>query len=189
MPESEVTLVQRARTGSRAAFAQHVSRYADGIYGCVLRTVGDAETARDVAQDAFLRAFASLHKLRDPARFKSWLYSIAVNRSRDWLRRQRHEPVPFGRFRAGALVSEDDLPSQDTSASPSRHAEEGERDTLVAQALASLPLKYREVMILRFQEDFRVSEIAEALGISESATSSRLRRGREMLRPKLEGLM
>jgi len=173
--------------GSHAAFEQLVSLHADGLYGCIVGIVHDAAAARDVAQDAFVRALTSLAKLEDSRKFKPWLYAIAVNRGRDWLRRQRRQPVPFGRSPSGAPTNEDELPSTDASASPSGHAEMAERELLVSKALASLPVDYRDVAVLRFQEEFRVSEIADALGISVPAAESRLRRAREMLRGKLEG--
>ena len=188
MGSEESTLVERARAGSREAFGDLVALYQHHIHGCVLRIIGDAEAARDVAQEAFLRAYTSLAGLRDPRKFRPWLYAIAVNLSRNWLKRQRRAPLSLVRSSSHLSEAEGELPDRGLSASPSYLAQLSERRQLVAQAVESLPVKYREVAVLRFQHELKVKEVAEALGISVAAAESRLRRVKAMLREELAGL-
>ena len=188
MGSEESTLVERARAGSRDAFGRLVVLHQHGIYGYVRRIIGDAESARDVAQEAFLRAYTSLAGLRDPRKFRPWLYAIAVNLSRNWLKRQRRAPLSLGRSPSGSPADERELPDPGLSASPSYVADRKELRSIVARAVEALPPKYRDVSILRLQHGLKVSEVAEALGVSVAAVESRLRRVKAMLREKLDGL-
>ena len=188
MDSEELALVTRARAGSCDAFGELVARHQGGVYGYVLHIIGDVEAARDLAQDVFVRAFTSLAGLRDPRKFRPWLYAIAVNLSRNWLKRQRRAPLSLVRSSSRLSEAEGELPDPGLSASPSYLAQLSERRQLVAQAVESLPVKYREVAVLRFQHELKVKEVAEALGISVVAAESRLRRVKAMLREELAGL-
>jgi len=187
------SLVKRARDGSRRAFDRLVAMYQDDIYGYIWHMIGDAEAACDVAQDVLLRAYTSLAQLRDPGRFRPWLFAIAVNQCRTWLKRQRRQPLSLDRSPSEAAAETDhrarELADPDPSASPDISADVKELRLAVQQAVGSLPVKYREVAVLRFQHELKVSQIASTLGIRVPAVESRLRRAKDMLREKLSGLM
>ena len=189
----QASLVKRARDGSRGAFDRLVAMYQDDIYGYIWHMIGDAEAACDVAQDVLLRAYTSLAQLRDPGRFRPWLFAIAVNQCRNWLKRQRRQPLPLDRSPTKTAAETDqharELADPDPSASPDLSAGTNELRLAVQQAVGSLPVKYREVAVLRFQHELKVSQIARTLGIRVAAVESRLRRAKEMLREKLAGLM
>ena len=193
MDSEQASLVKRARAGSRDAFDRLVVIYQDDIYGYIWRMTGDAEAACDVAQNVLLRAYTSLAQLRDPARFRPWLFAMAVNQCRNWLKRQRRQPLSMSRSSGETMAepneSARELADPDPSASPEFAADANELRLAVQQAIGSLPLKYREAAILRFQHELKVSQIAKALGIRVAAVESRLRRAKEMLRTKLSGLM
>ena len=188
MSSEESSLAERARAGSRAAFGGLVAIHQHGVYGYVLRIIGDAEAAADVTQDVFLRAYTALADLRDARKFKPWLYAIAVSASRNWLRRQRRAPLSLDGSSPEAADGERELPDPSLLASPSLTADANEARQLVRRAVESLPAKYREVAVLRFQHEMKVSEVADALHINVAAVESRLRRAKAMLRDRLAEL-
>ena len=188
MALEERSLVEQARAGSREAFGELVVLYQHHIYGYVLRTIGDAEAARDVAQEVVLRAYTSVAGLQDPRKFRSWLFAIAANLSRNWLKRQRRAPFPQVNSSIDASTDERERPDPSPSASPSYIAEREELRAIVQAAVQALPLKYREVLVLRAQHGLKVDEVAEVLHITVAAADSRLRRARARLREELAEL-
>src|SRR6188474_1234778 len=90
---SDEELVARATAGDQDAFGQLVSRWERPIYALAYRTLRREEEARDVVQDAFLRAYRGLKGFKGEAKFSSWLYRITLNLCRDWIRRERRTPV------------------------------------------------------------------------------------------------
>src|SRR5919206_4188283 len=93
MTWSDEELVTRSIGGDAESFNQLVLRWERPIYALAYRTLGREEDARDVCQETFLRAFRSLPGFRGQAKFSSWLYRIALNLCRDWIRRERRTPV------------------------------------------------------------------------------------------------
>src|SRR3982074_1712947 len=92
-PLSDEELVARSRTGDADSFNQLVRRWERPIFALAYRTLGREEDARDVTQETFLRAFRALPGFKGDAKFSSWLYRIALNLCRDWMRRDRRAPV------------------------------------------------------------------------------------------------
>src|ERR1700687_5235970 len=93
MPSTDEEVVARAIGGDADSFNQLIVRWERPIYALAYRTIGREEDARDVCQETFLRAFRGLPAFRGQAKFSSWLYRIALNLCRDWLRRERRTPV------------------------------------------------------------------------------------------------
>src|SRR6187431_1869607 len=93
MTWTDEELVARSRTGDLDSFNQLVLRWERPIYALAYRTIGREEDARDVCQETFLRAFRALPGFRGQAKFSSWLYRIALNLCRDWIRRERRAPI------------------------------------------------------------------------------------------------
>src|SRR5688500_20063398 len=93
MASTDEELVARSRGGDLDSFNQLVLRWERPIYALAYRVIGREEDARDVAQETFLRAFRALPGFKGEAKFSSWLYRIALNLCRDWMRRQRRAPV------------------------------------------------------------------------------------------------
>lgn len=165
-------LVREARRRPDA-YRRLVEKYQTRVYATALRLLGDPSEARDVAQDAFLRAYQRLDGF-DPARsFGPWVCAIAANLARDHLR------SPFRRFvtlgtQGHAEVSTEGDPVVDDP-----------RSAALQAALLKLPRKLREAVVLRYVAGLSVDEVAEALRISESAAKMRLKRGVERLRDLL----
>lgn len=178
MPADLDALVESARSGNRSAFDELVRQTSAATYTLALRLVGNAEDARDVTQEAYLRAYRGLATFRGDAQFTTWLYRITANCASSYLgRRARH--------RHDDLT--DDLPvaSTDPAGDPQSRGEVAAlRDELIV-ALRRLPPKLRAVVVLRDVYDLSHAEIAEELGISESAAKVRLHRARHRLRETL----
>src|SRR6188472_4121955 len=93
MTRTDEELVARSQRGDVESFNQLILRWERPIYALAYRVIGREEEARDVCQEAFLRAFRALPGFKGQAKFSSWLYRIALNLCRDWMRRQRRAPV------------------------------------------------------------------------------------------------
>jgi len=126
----------------------------------------------DICQDIFLKAIRSLGKLRDEKKFPAWLYRIANNKLKDYLRQQKR--------RGGREVTMDvELADPRDMQSEVDRTEEANR---LLAAVLDLPKRYREPMILRHVEDLSYDEISQILGISKSNVQVRIFRARQMLR-------
>jgi len=190
-PAVETQFIERLKRGEAAAFEVLVTERSGEIYGLLYRLTGNAEEARDLTQETFLRAFQSIGHFRGDADLRTWIYRIAINQARNrwrwWRRRRRDSTVsldapdgPFGLPLNAKLRAE---PSSD----PERQTLAHERERVLRRALNTLGRAYRETVILRDIEGFSYEEIATTLGISVGTVKSRLSRGREELRRKLEG--
>lgn len=174
-------LVRRALAGDRGAFGELVGRYERIVGVLAFQKVGNHADAEDVAQEAFLKAYAALAELEDRERFGSWLYGIAVHASIDHLRR---------RARRGPAVPIDAGVAEAIPARPDAEADPGTRDEAarVVEAVGELPDKYRIVLTLRYQKLMSYQEIAEHLGEPPGTISNRIHRAAGMLRERLKGI-
>jgi RNA polymerase sigma-70 factor (ECF subfamily) len=190
-PSVDIQFLESLRRGDAAAFERLVNERSGDVYALLYRLTADAEEARDLTQETFLRAFQSISRFRGEANLKTWLYRIAINQARNrwrwWRRRRRDATVSLdgsdrpdeqaltGRLRNEAAVD----PEQETLAH--------EREQQLREALLGLRRSYREAVILRDVEGFSYEEIAATLQINIGTVKSRLSRGRLELRKKLEG--
>ena len=176
----ERALVAAARAGDRAAFEELVRRTYLDTYTLAHRLTGNEEDARDVAQEAYLRAWRGIGKFRGEAQFSTWLYRITANASATHLRRRR-------RHRAEPLDERFDLVELHPDSSPAAVAEGRELLARLSEAVDALPPKLRQVVVLRDVYALPHEAIATELGISEAAAKVRLHRARRKLRDALDG--
>src|SRR5258708_14097164 len=146
MTWTDEELVARSIGGDSDSFNELVLRWERPIYALAYRTIGREEDARDVCQETFLRAFRALPGFRGQAKFSSWLYRIALNLCRDWIRRERRAPV--------VQPPEDiDLIELAAAAEPSEPIQDLTARTdltrLVVQALNLLPEEQRTAIVLK----------------------------------------
>ncbi len=181
--DDEVILVLAAQSGDKQAFNRLVDRYEAMAQRIALRIMGDAETARDLAQEAILQAYLSIDKLQHPEQFGSWLYGIVLNVCRSY---RRHQKVNFLSLEAlvGGLVF-DALPFTDPA--PALHVvvEMRELHAQVLAAVEALSPRNREATLLFYYEEMSLQEIATLLGISIAAVKGRLHKSRVQLRAAL----
>ena len=191
-PQVEAQFIERLKRGDAAAFETLVNERSGEIYGLLYRLTENGEEARDLTQETFLRAFQSIVHFRGESDLRTWIYRIAINQARNrwrWWRRRRRDvtvsidaPDPNGS--PLGLVSS--LQARNVP-DPEEHAIANERERALHKALSSLRRVYREAVVLRDIEGFAYEEIATALDISIGTVKSRLARGRQELRRKLEG--
>jgi RNA polymerase sigma-70 factor (ECF subfamily) len=179
-----VARVARATAGDLDSFNQLVSRWERPIYALAYRTLGREEDARDVVQEAFLRAYRGLRGFKGQAKFSSWLYRITLNLCRDWMRRERRAPV--------VQVPEgvDPIDMADSQASPGESVEDlvarQEMSQAVARAMAELPEEQRSAILLKEYHGLTFQEIADMLNCPLSTVKTRLYQGLAVLRRRLE---
>ena len=174
--EDEFAIIRQCLDGDSDRYAVLVDRYKAMVYNIAYRMLGDEDAAKDMAQESFIAAYASLREFRFGSKFSSWLYRIAVNKCRDHLR-ARKETVSVDEISEVARAG-DRTPEQAASSHQTRDA--------VQQALNGLPAEYREVIVLKHIEELDYREIADILGSGVNALKVRAHRGREMLKKLLE---
>ena len=190
-PTAEAQFVEKLRAGDAAAFERLVCERSGEVYGLLYRLTSDAEEARDLTQDTFLRAFQSIGSFRGEADIKTWLYRIALNLARNrwrWWKRKRRD-VTLSLDAPDALTAQ---PLSDSlraaTPNPEQAALAREREAALHAALRKLGTPYREAVILRDIEGLSYEEIALALDANVGTVKSRIARGRAELRHKLSSL-
>jgi RNA polymerase sigma-70 factor (ECF subfamily) len=176
-------LVRRARTGELTAFNALVLRYQDAAYSLALRFLGSPQAAEDVTQEAFLRAYRNIGRLRDD-RFRPWLLTIVANAARDELRRQQRRPQRS--LDAARLDSE--MPAidpADPGPSPEDQTLSSELRGEIERALRELPDDWRLVVVLSDIQGLSYEEVAAATRVPLGTVKSRLSRARGRLRDVL----
>jgi len=177
---SDGELAALALGGQQAAFREFLRRYKEPVYRLIRSNIGDSDEALDLTQETFLAAFGALKKY-DPARpFRFWVMRIALNKCRDWARRQAVRNF----FRKAQPIEQAFDLADDA---PTPEAEAGDRAELaqVKQAMALLPHKLRQVLVLRAVEGLSQAEAADALGVSGKTIETRLYRARRQLAENL----
>jgi RNA polymerase sigma-70 factor (ECF subfamily) len=169
--------IERVLSGDRDAFRHIVERYWRKVMAVVRQRISTAEDVEEVVQNVFLRAYQKIGQLRDVRVLAHWLYQIAQKCSVDYLRRKRHQ----------AWTSSEEV----CTILDEKEAENRKEDDMsfeIRDAVASLPTKYREVVMLRFIGGMSCDEVAEYLGEPAGTVRNRLFRANELLKMKLRNL-
>jgi len=176
-PADEVKLIAKAKHGDTEAFGELVQRYQRRVYKVIYRFVKNHHQTDDLAQETFIRAFKAIDRfdLRYP--FSPWIYRIAINLTINYVKKRKLKMVD----------TEVDLKT--SGKNPVNTLEKDETRKKVHQAIASLPLKLRQVLVLRVYEDWSYNRIAEVLELPIGTVMSRLSRAREALKEKLGSLL
>jgi RNA polymerase sigma-70 factor (ECF subfamily) len=176
VPDTEASLLARAKAGDIDAFEQLSGAYADRLFMLLLRLLGDPEEAGEVAQEVMLRAWRGIRKFQGRSSYFTWLYRIAVNEANRALERRARRP-------ASVSIGPDelDLPSPRAD-DPARQAENNELRRALAAALAMLPPPLRTAIVLRDVEGLSTQEAAEIAGVTPAAFKSRLHQARLQVR-------
>ena len=182
MTWTDEELVARSISGDADSFNELILRWERPIYALAYRTIGREEDARDICQETFLRAYRALPGFRGQAKFSSWLYRIALNLCRDWVRRERRTPV---------VQAPDDLDALELSAvrEPTVSVDDLvariELTHIVERAMARLPEDQRTAIILKEYHELTFQEIADLVGCPLSTVKTRLYQGLAVLRREL----
>jgi len=174
--QSDEALIEAHLAGDEGAFATLVSRHIRELVPYLARVTGSRATADDIFQEAFLQVHQSAHTFDLSRRFKPWLYTIAVNKARDWHRRQSRRralslSTPIGSDGDGAGII--DLIEGD-SLVPTERLEKSELAERVRNAVDSLPHHLREIILLSYFQKMSYNQIAETLQVPLGTVKSRL---------------
>ena len=183
MASTDEELVARSMGGDLDSFNQLVLRWERPIYALAYRVIGREEDARDVCQETFLRAFRALGGFKGQAKFSSWLYRITLNLCRDWIRRERRQPL--AQTPEGVDLVELAGEAEDTESVEELVARK-EIGSAVAKAMALLPEEQRTAIVLKEYHGLTFQEIADMLDCPLSTVKTRLYQGLTVLRRQLE---
>lgn len=174
--EPDGKLAEKALEGDERAFGEIVRRHKHSLFRVVFRVTGNEEDAREVLQEAFISAHGALRRYDAARPMQAWLTAIALNKARDWRRREA-----VRRFIRSFLPvsAASDIPDRNV-ASDVALADKQEL-AIIKMQIAALPARLQQVLILRTLEGLSQSETAEVLGISEKAVETRLYRARQRL--------
>ncbi len=179
MENQDESVIQAVIDGDTKAFGVLIRKYQTPIYNLMLRTTGCMEDAADLTQETFLRAFRKIHTYTAGKSFFSWIYAIGLNLARDNMRKNRRRQALMNT--EGSFL----FRPEGTATGSDSETENMERLSL-QQALMSLPLDYREALILRYRDGFDMKELAETLKLSVSGAKMRVHRGLQQLRTMLQ---
>jgi len=177
---TDAHIVQAVLAGDSERFAELVDRYRDAVYGVALSKTGAIADAEDLAQETFVAAFGDLRKLRDPARFGSWLYGIALNKARRFLRDRAATPEPAERAQ---WVGSPDASSPEASASSREMA------AIVRRALGRLSDRNRETATLFYINGYSCQDISRFTDVPVGTIKRRLHDARAQLRKELVNMV
>ena len=181
-PWTDEELVARSVEGDADSFNQLILRWERPIYALAYRTIGREDEARDIVQDTFLRAYRALPRFKGQAKFSSWLYRIALNLCRDWIRKQRRTPTvqtPEGMDLIELASEQGPVESIEELVSRRQMSE------AVAIAMKRLPEEQRTAIVLKEYHGLTFQEIAELQGCPLSTVKTRLYQGLSVLRRQL----
>ncbi len=184
---TDAQLVAMTQEGDARAFNSLTARWESSLYRFVHRLMGDPEEARDVCQEALLKAYLNIAKLRDGEKFKAWIHHIALNLCRDRFRSPRaraevrsyeEDGIDEGRLAVEAAAGN----------SPRRHAERAGMMAALEEVFASIPVEQRSAILLREYHGFTTEEIGEISGVPAATVRTRifygLRSVRKLLRER-----
>ncbi len=172
--ESVEALVERAGNGDAKAFEAVYHRTSERIYALCLRMSGDAQRAEELVQDVYVRAWERLKSFRGDALFTTWLHRLAVNHI-------LQERRSLGRRRAREFTA----PDLESYGRTARRSMPGTRVDL-ERAIAALPTKARQVLVLRDVQGYKYGEIAEMTGVSLGTVKAQIHRARGLVKAALD---
>jgi RNA polymerase sigma-70 factor (ECF subfamily) len=191
MRPEDALIVAQLKAGSEDAYTRLITQYHQAIYGLVYRILDDPTDAPDTTQEVFLKVFRGMPKFNCESSLKTWMYRIAIHEAsnrRRWCFRHKArehsiEPLPDDRESLPVNLLDSLV---DCSESPFESVARGQVRARLEQALQEIPAHYRTTVVLRDIEDLSYEEIAEVTETSLGTVKSRIIRGREAMRKRLE---
>lgn len=180
----EKDLIQRSKEGDEEAFAALVRRYKTKVFNLAFSLTVDRDTADDLAQEAFIKAYFALPKFQFRSEFGTWLYRITVNHIRDYLRKKsRVSEISMEKIKEIPFSKEDEIEKRE------KMQTEEQKRKLLYQAIRTLPEKHQVILSLRDIQGLSYEEVAKVLEIPPGTVDSRLHRARKILRKKMNAFL
>ena len=180
----DLKIIECCLLGNREEFSKLIDKYKSMIYNLTYRMCNNLDDAEDLSQEAFLRAFQSLSRFNPSYKFSTWLYQITLNIVRD-----RFKKKSLNCLSLDASIETDDSEIYrqypDNTNDPEEIFSRKEKSKNIERAILSLPLTYREVIVLRHLQNLSYSEISSILKIPTSIVKVRLFRGRQALKKNI----
>ncbi len=172
MPEKIEGIVEKAKAGDEESFSKLITMFKKLVFTIIYRMTNDYDLSLDLCQDTFINCFRNISKLKKPGKFKSWLCKIAINLSRDELKKRKREGSIQKYKRENGFAFDNGL---------------SKRTIIINEALGKLKTREREILILYYYKGMAIKEIEELTGLKEGNLKVVLSRARINLRKKLEG--
>ncbi|MGG3404536.1 RNA polymerase factor sigma C [Bacillus cereus] len=155
-----------------------MNKYGQEVLQLVYSYVNNKEVAEDLTQDIFVKCYKSLHTYKGNSNLKTWLWRIAINHCKDYLKSWYNKKV---------IVTEDDFTYMESQKeSVEQIVIQSAEDSRLASAVMNLPIKYREVIYLFYYEELSIKEIAIVIDVKENTIKTRLKKAKELLKKGLE---
>jgi len=188
MDRSDAEIVQAVLDGDVESFRFLVERHQESIFKIAMRYTGNTVNAEDISQEAFVRSFENLARLRDPEYFFGWLRQIAVRLCLDWLRARngRHSPSLDTLREQGLEVGVSSSQPRISTVESDVHRKDVQQ--IVLDEISRLPEESQEILAMRYFEGMSVDRISKSLDMKLNTVKVKLYRAREALRSQLENL-
>jgi RNA polymerase sigma factor (sigma-70 family) len=175
----DARLVELGLGGNREAFGELVTRYQSPVCALAYSACGDISQSEDLAQETFVVAWRKLKDLKEPAKFKSWLFGIVRNLLNNTFRARARNPL------AAAEPLDENMATPATAPNPAKLAISKEEEAILWRSLEQVPETYREPLILFYREHQSIQQVAEILEVTEETARQRLSRGRKLLQEQV----
>jgi len=188
MFNTEPELLKRALKGDGDAFGDLIRKYENFVYNTVYHAIGNRDDAFDVSQEVFIKAYRALKNFRGDCKFSTWLYKIAMNASKDYIRdKSKHRTVSLSDWTDDDIsMKPPEIIEEAVTANPEESYERDEQRDAVRKAIANLSEDHRNVIVLRDIEGYSYEEIAEMLDIEAGTVKSRINRARNAVKENLK---
>jgi len=184
--EADAEMLQAVLAGDGTAYQGLVEKYQNRVYAMIYGMVRNAEDARDLTQEAFVKAFRNLKSFRLESSFYTWLYRIAMNLAIDHTRKQKRRETKEFDEEIGTRDGDGGISDLHRSQSPRKALERKQLMSAINDALQKLPDEQRQIVVLREVQGLSYREISEVMGIPEGTVMSRLYYARKKLQKLLE---
>ena len=181
----DLKVIESCLMGNRNMFSYIIDKYKNMVYDLAYRMCNNYQEAEDISQEAFLRSYQALSRFNPKYKFSTWLYQVTLNIIRDRFKKKKINPISLD---APINPDKSDYYHQtsDATHNPEAILANQEKEEYIQKAILSLPLKYREVIVLRHLKDLSYIEIASILKIPTGTVKIRIFRAREQLRDMLK---
>jgi RNA polymerase sigma-70 factor (ECF subfamily) len=183
----DLKVIESCLMGNGNMFSHIIDRYKNMVYDLAYRMCNNYQEAEDISQEAFLRSYQALSRFNPKYKFSTWLYQVTLNIIRDRFKKKKIKSISLD-----APINSDKSnyyhQTSDTTHNPEAILANREKEEYIQQAIFSLPLKYREVIVLRHLKDLSYIEISSILKIPTGTVKVRIYRAREQLRDMLKNI-
>ncbi len=181
----DIALIEEALAGKQVSYEKLMKKYYQLIYNLVYRMISKKEDVEDLTQEAFIKAFHSLHHFDKQFAFSTWLFKIATNNAIDYLRKKKLTTFSIDKeIHADDSDYKFEIPDHENK--PDNHIIDSQLRKILDEAIESLPQKYKEVIVMRHKQEKEYEEIAKELKLPLGTVKAHIFRGRELLNKYLK---